>query len=184
MTVTTAYTENLTDPLVNDRARWYEPQDGGFTTRDPWFAATDSAYTYADDDPTQKSDPTGLNWAFYNFWQTYYFSWEMGPDVSHNHWFWWITTPAIYWRPPQYLVIQVRTYAVAMLASIYVVGRGLTAFNSYEANRAAYLRIYNFGRLPSVPVCIGVNVYFNYTVGFTPFGLGTVQFIVSDMFEY
>jgi RHS repeat-associated protein len=46
--------------LVNDRARFYEPQTGGFTTRDPDFALTDTAYTYAADDPVNGSDPSGL----------------------------------------------------------------------------------------------------------------------------
>jgi len=45
--------------LVNDRARFYDPQTGGFTTRDPDFASTDTAYTYAGDDPVNESDPTG-----------------------------------------------------------------------------------------------------------------------------
>ena len=46
--------------LVNDRARFYEPQTGGFTTRDPAFATTETAYTYADGDPVNGSDPSGL----------------------------------------------------------------------------------------------------------------------------
>jgi RHS repeat-associated protein len=43
------------------RARWYAPTTGGFTTRDPAFATTDTAYTYANSDPVNKSDPTGLS---------------------------------------------------------------------------------------------------------------------------
>jgi RHS repeat-associated protein len=50
---------DATTGLVNDRARWYEPPVGGFTTRDPAFASTDTAYTYAGDDPVNRSDPTG-----------------------------------------------------------------------------------------------------------------------------
>ena len=46
--------------LSNMRARWFEPQTGAFTTRDPAFANTDTAYTYAGGDPTNQSDPTGL----------------------------------------------------------------------------------------------------------------------------
>jgi RHS repeat-associated protein len=46
--------------LVNDRARFYESQTGGFTTRDPAFASTDTAYTYAAGDPVNNSDPSGL----------------------------------------------------------------------------------------------------------------------------
>ena len=46
--------------LSNLRARWYQPQTGGFTSRDPAFSQTDTAYTYAGDDPVNKSDPSGL----------------------------------------------------------------------------------------------------------------------------
>ncbi len=52
--------QDATTGLVNDRARWYQPQTGGFTTRDPAFNQTDTAYTYAGDDPVNSSDPTGL----------------------------------------------------------------------------------------------------------------------------
>ena len=47
--------------LDNMRARWFEPQTGAFTTRDPAFAQTDQAYAYASDDPVNKSDPSGLS---------------------------------------------------------------------------------------------------------------------------
>jgi RHS repeat-associated protein len=53
------YTDAATG-FVNDRARWYEPSNGGFTTRDPAFSQTDTAYTYAGDDPINSNDPTGL----------------------------------------------------------------------------------------------------------------------------
>ncbi len=46
--------------LDNMRARWFEPQTGEFTTRDPAFAQTDQAYAYAGDDPVNESDPSGL----------------------------------------------------------------------------------------------------------------------------
>jgi RHS repeat-associated protein len=52
------YTDQTTG-LVNDRARWYQPQTGTFTTRDPAFASTDAAYVYGGDDPVGISDPTG-----------------------------------------------------------------------------------------------------------------------------
>ncbi|HTW09474.1 MAG TPA: phage tail tip lysozyme, partial [Acidimicrobiales bacterium] len=45
--------------FVNDRARWYQAQTGEFTTRDPAFASTDTAYAYAGDDPVNESDPSG-----------------------------------------------------------------------------------------------------------------------------
>ncbi len=50
---------DATTGLVNDRARWFQPQSGSFTTRDPAFASTDTAYTYAGGDPVNQSDPTG-----------------------------------------------------------------------------------------------------------------------------
>jgi RHS repeat-associated protein len=51
---------DVTTGLVNDRARWYQPQTGSFTSRDPAFAATDTAYTYSRGDPVDNSDPSGL----------------------------------------------------------------------------------------------------------------------------
>jgi RHS repeat-associated protein len=52
------YTDQPTG-LVNDRARFYQPQEGGFTTRDPLFDQTDTAYTYASGDPVNNADPSG-----------------------------------------------------------------------------------------------------------------------------
>ncbi len=65
------YSGQYTDPatgLINDRARWYEPQTGGFTTFDPAFTQTDSAYTYAGGDPIDKSDPSGLFTVCFAVW--------------------------------------------------------------------------------------------------------------------
>jgi hypothetical protein len=42
------------------RARRYEPGTGAFSTRDADFAATDTAYTYAGDDPFNGWDLTGM----------------------------------------------------------------------------------------------------------------------------
>jgi hypothetical protein len=42
------------------RARSYISQTGSFTTRDPAFAVTDTAYTYGGGDPVNQSDPLGL----------------------------------------------------------------------------------------------------------------------------
>ena len=53
-----------TDPasgLVDLRARDYQAQTGSFTTRDPAFASTDTAYVYAGGDPVNGGDPTGLH---------------------------------------------------------------------------------------------------------------------------
>ncbi len=52
------YTDASTG-LINDRARFYDSQTGGFTTRDPDFNSTDTAYTYAGDDPVNSTDPSG-----------------------------------------------------------------------------------------------------------------------------
>ena len=57
------YAGEYADPSTgfsNLRARWYAPQTGEFTTRDPAFASTDTAYTYAGDDPVNGTDPSGL----------------------------------------------------------------------------------------------------------------------------
>ena len=61
---------DATTGLVNDRARWFEPQTGGFTTRDPTFAQTNQSYAYAGGDPVNQFDPTGL--------YHYRFSWYLG----------------------------------------------------------------------------------------------------------
>jgi RHS repeat-associated protein len=52
------YTDASTG-FSNLRARFYESQTGGFTTRDPAFGSTDTAYTYAGGDPVNGSDPSG-----------------------------------------------------------------------------------------------------------------------------
>jgi RHS repeat-associated protein len=52
------YTDASTG-LVNDRARFYESQTGSFTTRDPAFSSTDTAYAYSGGDPVNQSDPNG-----------------------------------------------------------------------------------------------------------------------------
>jgi RHS repeat-associated protein len=46
--------------LSNMRARFYQSQTGGFTTRDPAFAATDTSYGYAGGDGVNNTDPTGF----------------------------------------------------------------------------------------------------------------------------
>jgi RHS repeat-associated protein len=43
------------------RARLYDGQTGTFTTRDPAFASTDTAYTYAGEDPVNSGDPLGMD---------------------------------------------------------------------------------------------------------------------------
>jgi len=47
--------------LSNMRARFYQSQTGEFTTRDPLFAVTDTAYGYANGDGVNGSDPTGMD---------------------------------------------------------------------------------------------------------------------------
>lgn len=48
-----------TTGLINDRARYYQPQTGEFISVDPDISDTDTAYTYANDDPIANDDPTG-----------------------------------------------------------------------------------------------------------------------------
>ncbi|HXB37152.1 MAG TPA: RHS repeat-associated core domain-containing protein, partial [Acidimicrobiales bacterium] len=52
---------DATSGLTNDRARSYDAATGTFTTRDPAFAQTDTAYGYANGDPVNGGDPTGLD---------------------------------------------------------------------------------------------------------------------------
>jgi RHS repeat-associated protein len=57
------YAGEYTDPCTgfsNLRARWFESQTGTFTSRDPSFDVTDTAYIYAEDDPINATDPSGL----------------------------------------------------------------------------------------------------------------------------
>jgi RHS repeat-associated protein len=42
------------------RARYYDPRTYNFLTRDPISAVTRAPYNYADNNPTNKTDPTGL----------------------------------------------------------------------------------------------------------------------------
>jgi RHS repeat-associated protein len=58
------YAGEYTDPSTgfsNLRARWYSPLTGTFTTRDPAFTSTNTAYAYAGDDPVNNTDPSGLS---------------------------------------------------------------------------------------------------------------------------
>jgi RHS repeat-associated protein len=51
----------------NMRARWYDPQTGAFTTRDPAFSQTGQAYDYAGGDPVNQTDPSGTCTGFFDF---------------------------------------------------------------------------------------------------------------------
>jgi RHS repeat-associated protein len=64
------YTDATTG-FLNMRARFYDTNSGEFLARDPAFLLTDNAYAYADDDPVNSSDPTGL--------YDYYTSEDIGP---------------------------------------------------------------------------------------------------------
>jgi len=52
------YTD-VTTGLSNMRARWYTPQTGEFNSVDPDLAQTDTAFTYAGNDPVNQTDPSG-----------------------------------------------------------------------------------------------------------------------------
>jgi RHS repeat-associated protein len=72
------YAGQYTDPSTgfsDMRARWYAPQTGEFTTRDPAFTSTDTAYAYAGNDPINQTDAYGLCTSF-NF----------SCDMENNSW--------------------------------------------------------------------------------------------------
>jgi RHS repeat-associated protein len=46
--------------LSVDRSRYFQSSTGAFTTRDPAFSLTDTAYTYSGGDPVNGGDPSGL----------------------------------------------------------------------------------------------------------------------------
>jgi RHS repeat-associated protein len=58
------YAGQYTDPnnaLIYMQARWYDPASGQFLSVDPLAAETGATYSYAGDDPTGATDPTGLD---------------------------------------------------------------------------------------------------------------------------
>ncbi len=55
------------------RARDYDPTTGQFLTRDPLVASTRQAYTYANNNPINEYDPSGLSGILGT---------GIGPDVS------------------------------------------------------------------------------------------------------
>ena len=62
------------------QARWEDPTTGQFLSVDPLDAETGAAYSYAGDNPTDETDPTGLcgnpsSWG--SFWA------NCGSDVAH-----------------------------------------------------------------------------------------------------
>lgn len=57
------YTGQYTDPetsLQSLRARYYDPQTGQFVSSDPLEAVTQQPYSYANGNPINETDPTGL----------------------------------------------------------------------------------------------------------------------------
>jgi RHS repeat-associated protein len=77
------YAGQYTDPetgLQYDRARYYDPQTGQFTSRDPLEEATREPYSYAGESPLNNTDPSGLcswNPLTGSFWTD-------GNCLSHN----------------------------------------------------------------------------------------------------
>jgi RHS repeat-associated protein len=47
------------------RARYYDPATGGFLSRDPMDAQTRQPYQYANDDPVDVADPSGMKWCIH-----------------------------------------------------------------------------------------------------------------------
>jgi RHS repeat-associated protein len=65
--VTTPTVDAVVDPesgLIYLRARWYDPATGQFLSVDPLEGETGDAYSYAGDNPTNNTDPTGLCFVF------------------------------------------------------------------------------------------------------------------------
>jgi RHS repeat-associated protein len=63
VTTNLLYAGQYTDPnngLVYMRARWYDPATGQFLSVDPLEAQTGATYNYADDNPSDNADPSGL----------------------------------------------------------------------------------------------------------------------------
>jgi RHS repeat-associated protein len=57
------YAAQYTDPntgLIYMRARWYDPTTAQFLSVDPLVERTGATYNYAGEDPTDNTDPTGL----------------------------------------------------------------------------------------------------------------------------
>jgi RHS repeat-associated protein len=57
------YAGQYTDPatgLIYMRARWYDPATAQFISADPAASTSNEIYAYADDDPVNNIDPTGL----------------------------------------------------------------------------------------------------------------------------
>ena len=64
LTTPLGYAGQYTDPETGFqylRARYYDPRTYNFVTRDPIAAVTRAPYNYADNDPANKTDPTGLD---------------------------------------------------------------------------------------------------------------------------
>ncbi|MHB8319298.1 MAG: DUF6531 domain-containing protein [Acidimicrobiales bacterium] len=53
-------TSTNTSGFTNMRARWYDSQSGVFTSVDPALSSTNQPYQYANGDPVNNSDPSGL----------------------------------------------------------------------------------------------------------------------------
>ncbi|MFF3920173.1 LamG-like jellyroll fold domain-containing protein [Streptomyces sp. NPDC001852] len=96
------YQGGWTDPAtgrVATASRWYDPATGNFTSHDPTDqpptpSVNANPYTYANDDPTDGTDPTG-----HDFWST------LGLDIEY---FWPVECPECYvlnriihYQPPQ-----------------------------------------------------------------------------------
>jgi RHS repeat-associated protein len=53
-------TSTNTSGFTNMRARWYDSQSGVFTSVDPALSSTNQPYQYANGDPVNNSDPSGM----------------------------------------------------------------------------------------------------------------------------
>ena len=84
------YAGGYTDPtgLIHFGARYYDPSTARWTQVDPEANGTSTAYAYANDDPINATDPTGLL-AQYGYTKATY-GWGWLVRVVHV---WWHVTP-------------------------------------------------------------------------------------------
>ena len=69
--------------LYYARARWYDPSLGRFMSEDPaGFDGGVNPYTFADNDPINGVDPSGMNWSIFSFGKNLFG--EIGKAVGGN----------------------------------------------------------------------------------------------------
>jgi RHS repeat-associated protein len=80
------YAGQYTEPqsgLIYLRARYYDPQTGQFTSRDPLESATRQPYSYAENNPVNATDPSGLDGIFGGACNPWDLACDFSWDVNH-----------------------------------------------------------------------------------------------------